>query len=409
MSRQTISILFLARTSKMQKTGEVALQMRVTINGQRKDIYLPRKIVPKYWDQKKEKATGKDPISAEINKYISSCKARIYEILRKLEDDGIPANVGLVKDMFSGKESKVSKCHMFCEEFEAEIKRMESLIDIEIEKITVGRYKLCLKYFKEMYARESRQPDLPLKDVSNAMIKRLDTFLKVDKELSQNTVIRYMKCFKKIINIGLNNGWITRNPFFGIKQKETPVHKDTLTVNEITRIYEKEFETEALNRCRDVFVFQCFTGLAFIDVHDLYKEHIFEDDKGNKWIRKARQKTDIEAFIPLLETPLAILKKYEQHPRCIKTGRLLPVDVNQRLNSCLKEIAAICGINKKLTTHTARHTFATLLVAHHAALKNVAKLMGHASTRMTERYAQPQVESLMNDMQEMNSMFASRV
>ena len=285
MSKQTFCILFLVKTSKALKTGEVTLQLRLTINGQRKDIYLPRRVNPKLWNQKKEKMTGKDALCTEINRYIDSVRARIYEIQRKLEDEGSPINVNVVKEMFCGEKSPSNNCRMFFEEFQAEIDQMESLIGIDYAKITVGRYKLCLQYFKEMYAEESKQPDIAMKDINNAMIKRYDTFLKTKKGLCQNTVTRYMKCFRKIINKGLANAWILVNPFANIKSVEVLVDKATLTPNEIIRIYKKEFEIERLQVCRDVFIFCCFTGLAFIDVFNLRPEHIISDSEGNLWIQ----------------------------------------------------------------------------------------------------------------------------
>lgn len=149
MNKQTFCILFLVKSSKALKTGEVTLQLRLTINGQRKDIYLPRRVNPKLWNQKKEKMSGKDVLCTEINRYIDSVRARIYEIQRKLEDEGLPINVNTVKEMFCGKKSPSNNCRMFFEEFQAEIDQMESLIGIDYAKITVGRYKLCLQYFKK--------------------------------------------------------------------------------------------------------------------------------------------------------------------------------------------------------------------------------------------------------------------
>lgn len=361
MSKQTFCILFLVKTSKALKTGEVTLQLRLTINGQRKDIYLPRRVNPKLWNQKKEKMTGKDVLCTEINRYIDSVRARIYEIQRKLEDEGSPINVNVVKEVFCGEKSPSNNCHMFFEEFQAEINQMESLIGIDYAKITVGRYKLCLQYFKEMYAEESKQPDIAMKDINNAMIKRYDTFLKTKKGLCQNTVTRYMKCIRKIINKGLNNAWILVNPFANIKSVEVLVDKATLTPNEIIKIYKKEFEIERLQVCRDVFIFCCFTGLAFVDVSTLKKEDMVQDNNGDWWIRKGRiklmhrRKASSICNIPLLPVPLAILKKYENNPVCIKKGYCLPVPCNQKMNSYLKEIADFCGIKKNITTHVARH------------------------------------------------------
>lgn len=216
--------------------------------------------------------------------------------------------------------------------------------------------------FQEMYAEESKLPDIAMRNVNNAMIKRYDTFLKTKKGLCQNTVTRYMKCFRKIINKGLDNAWITVNPFANIKSVEVLVEKETLTPNEIINIYKKEFEIERLQICRDVFIFCCFTGLAFADVFSLRPHHIVTDNEGNTWIQKKREKTEIEADVPLTDIPLSILKKYEEHPRCIAMGKMLPCTCNQKMNQYLKEIADFCGIKKALTTHMARHSQSSFLL-----------------------------------------------
>ena len=197
--------------------------------------------------------------------------------------------------------------------------------------------------------------------------------------------------------MGIANGWITRNPFFGITFREEKVKVATLTFDEILSMYHKEFTIPRLERVRDVYVFCCFTGLAFIDVSTLKEEHIVTDEFGNKWIDKDRIKTGVNSIVPLTEIPLAILEKYKNaNPN---SEFLLPVDLNQKMNSYLKEIADVCGINKRLTTHTARHTFATLLITNHVTLTNVSTMMGHSSTVMTERYINKLDAVLYDDMQ----------
>jgi site-specific recombinase XerD len=214
-----------------------------------------------------------------------------------------------------------------------------------------------------------------------------------------------MKCFKKITNLAIANEWIMRNPFAGIRFQEMKVNKEFLTKEEINRIWEKEFGIERLELVRDVFIFQCFTGLAFIDVHNLRAEHIHSDSNGCLWIVKAREKTDNLCNIPLLEVPKQILAKYKEHPVCLEKGVLLPVMCNQKMNSYLKEIADLCGIKKKLTTHTARHTFASsVALANNVSLSNVAKMLGHSSTRMSERYAKVLDQSILREMKEVEKM-----
>ncbi|MBO5833135.1 MAG: site-specific integrase [Alistipes sp.] len=231
------------------------------------------------------------------------------------------------------------------------------------------------------------------------MIRDFEAFLKIEKRVAQNTMIRYMKCLKKVVNLAIANGWITVNPFAGIKFSEKKVVKDFLTIEEVNTIRTKEFDIERLNIVKDIFIFCCYTGLAFIDVYNLKSEHITEDAHSRKWIHKQRQKTEVEFFVPLFEYPLQLIEKYRNHPMCRANKMVFPVYANQKMNSYLKEIADLCGIKKHLTMHTARYTFATTItLANDVKLENVSKMLGHTNTRMTLHYAHIMNESLAQEM-----------
>ena len=236
-------------------------------------------------------------------------------------------------------------------------------------------------------------------EINGEFVRAFEFYLKTEKECQQNTVIRYMKCLKKITNLALANEWIAKDPFIGIKFHEKEVIREFLTLEELQTIYQKEFTVERIVLVRDIFIFAAFTGLAFIDVQQLSPEHLVRDDNGNLWIRKPRQKTKNMCNIPLLDIPQEILKKYENHPFRHKKGTLLPVPCNQKMNSYLKEIADLCNIQKKLTTHTARHSYATsVCLANGVSIENVAKMLGHSNIKMTQHYAKVLDRSIMKVM-----------
>ena len=248
-----------------------------------------------------------------------------------------------------------------------------------------------------------------MKEISHAIIQDYIHFLKTRKDLQENTVIRYMKVVKKITNMALANDWMEKDPFINIRFHEQEVHKEFLTKEELETMQNKVLDVPRLDLVRDIFLFQCFTGLAFIDVSELKAEHLVSDNQGNLWIRKARQKTKVMCNIPLLDIPLAILEKYEGHPLAKKKETLLPVPCNQKLNSYLKEIADLCGIKKNLTTHTGRHTFSTVVaLANNVSLENVAKMLGHTNTKMTQRYAKVLDQSILRDMQNVRESFSTK-
>lgn len=205
--------------------------------------------------------------------------------------------------------------------------------------------------------------------------------------------------FKKITRIALAKGWMKRDPFAQIRFHLEPVERDFLEKQELKILLDKKIEITRLAQVRDIFCFCCLTGLAFTDVQQLKPEHIVKDINGMDWIRKARQKTRNMCNIPLLDAARKILERYKDNPYCQTHGVLLPVCSNQKMNAYLKELADICGIRKHLSTHCARHTFATLTLASGATIENVAKMLGHANTNMTRHYARILDSSIMRDMQ----------
>ena len=399
MKRQTFNVLFFIRKTRTVKSGETPIMLRITIQGQLAEMQLKRTIKPKLWSQAKEQCTGKDSKSVEVNRYLESVKLRLYEIHRTLEDENKLINPMEIKRRFLGLDEKHK---MFFEVFQEHNDKCRELIGKDYAKVTISRFDTCLKYFKEMLLKQYHLKDIPMKEINNAIIQNYIHFLKSKKNLQENTVIRYMKVVKKITNMALANDWIDKNPFMNIHFHEQEVHKEFLTKEELEILRTKVFNVPRLELVRDIFLFQCWTGLAFIDVSELKPEHLVTDNEGNIWIRKARQKTKIMCNIPVLPVAASILDKYKDVAEC--TGKLLPVLCNQRMNSYLKEIADVCGIHKNLSTHTARHSYATsICLANGVSMENVAKMLGYADTSVTKHYARVLDQNIFKDMQKVNS------
>ena len=399
MKRQTFNVLFFIRKTRTVKSGETPIMLRITIQGQLAEMQLKRTVKPELWSQAKERCTGKDSKSVEVNRYLESIKLRLYEIHRTLEDENKLINPMEIKRRFLGLDEKHK---MFFEVFQEHNDKCRELIGKDYAKVTISRFDTCLKYFKEMLLKQYHLKDIPMKEINNAIIQDYIHFLKSKKNLQENTVIRYMKVVKKITNRALANDWIDKNPFMNIHFHEQEVHKEFLTKEELEILRTKVFNVSRLELVRDIFLFQCWTGLAFIDVSELKPEHLVTDNEGNIWIRKARQKTKIMCNIPVLPVAASILDKYKDVAEC--TGKLLPVLCNQRMNSYLKEIADVCGIHKNLSTHTARHSYATsVCLANGVSMENVAKMLGHADTSVTKHYARVLDQNILKDMQKVNS------
>ena len=227
----------------------------------------------------------------------------------------------------------------------------------------------------------------------------MEHFLKSNKKLGHNSAIKYSINLKKVIRIAYANEWISRDPFFHWKASWKTRERKYLTEEELQQLIHTQLHNRRLERIRDIFIFCCFTGLAYIDVKNLTQNAIVIDVKGQKWIKTHRRKTKTLSSIPLLPITEQILNKYQEHPLVIMGSGVLPVSTNQKSNAYLKEIAEACGIKKNLTTHLARHTFATTVtLSSGVPIESVSKMLGHSSFKTTQIYAKVVDRKLIEDM-----------
>ena len=350
MRRDSFNVLFFIKKTKLLKNGEASVCMRITVNGARVETNIRKSIEPVSWNQAKECARGKSRKSTELNNYIEESRIKLHRIYTQLEENGELITARILQEKFFGVDKKVEQVRTIIGTMREHNEQCRALVGKDFALITVRRYESCTRYLAELIKLKYDKEDLPITEVNGELVRAFEFYLKTEKNCQQNTVIRYMKCLKKIINLALANEWIEKNPFAGIKFHEKEVVREFLTMDELMTIYQKEFAVPRLSLVRDIFIFCCYTGLAFIDVYNLKPEHITEDAHGRKWIHKQRQKTEVEFFVPLLEYPLQLIEKYRNHPMCRANKTVFPVYANQKMNSYLKEIADFCGIKKDNAT-----------------------------------------------------------
>lgn len=400
MKQEKLSILFFALKGRTLKSGEVPVLLRVTVGGDYDEARIQRSVPPSLWDQAKGCCKGKNRVANELNEYIRDLNLRLLNIHKELllQEAYITPNL-LLKKLFS-MEEKRTVLKSFLEHNDDCRKQ----IGINYEAVTINRYDNCGRALAAFIPVECGKEDISFAELNGSFLRHFEVFLKMERGLCQNTVVRYMKCFKKFVNLAIANEWIKKDPFYGIKYKQEETCPVFLTKEELDVIQNKEFTIDRLDLVRDLFVFSSFTGLSFVDAKELRPEHLFKDNEGNLWIRKGRHKIKrnkaaCTSNVPLLDNAMQILEKYKDHPVCVQKGVCLPVLSNQKMNSYLKEIADFCGIKKNLTTHSARHTFGTTVtLGNKVSLQNVSKMMGHASTRMTEHYARVLDMNILEDM-----------
>lgn len=402
MKQGTMKILFFVLKTKLLKNGEAPILMRITINGQYEETRIQRSVPLKLWNAAKGCSKGKDRASNELNSYLSELATRALEKYKELILEQAISTPSLILKRVFGKDTEI---RTLLGTIRLEIKEMEKVVNIDYAPVTINRYKNVLKKLENSIPTFYDKEDITFHELTPEFIKAFDMHLKTEVGLCRNTIVRYMKCFKKITNMALAKGWMKKDAFYGYKMEQDETAPVFLTYDELQTVMNKEFTIPRLALVRDIFIFACFTGLAFADVSTLKKEDLMQDNNGDWWIRKGRiklmhqRKASSICNIPLLPVPLAILKKYENNPVCIKKGCCLPVPCNQKMNSYLKEIADFCGIKKNITTHAGRHTFGTTItLANNVPLQDVSVMLGHASTRMTQHYARVMNASLKKSM-----------
>lgn len=405
MNRQRFCVTFFLRKARISKAGLAPILARITTNGISKEVYIQCSVPPEKWNQSKERATGKDLLCQQVNAYLDDYRARILEVRQELLAKGCEGNCIEIKEriLHPGTRSVMllGELAKYCEKRQGEV-------GVRITQLTANKYHRLLRYLKEYTCQRYKKEDILLSAVHYEFIDGFNTFLQTAYRCHHNGALNLLDCLKNFTLYCLRNEWLDKDPFKNYKLKE--VHnkdKDHLTRTELDALIQKPMPNERLERIRDVFAFCCFTALAFTDADHLRKEHITTDENGALWIHKPREKTGVLSRIPLLPYPVKILAKYANDPKCRESGKLLPVPSNTKMNAYLKEIADICNLDKTLTTHVARHTFACLAVEYGMPIDVLAKILGHTNTNMTRHYAKFSERLINREMTKIGELFAN--
>jgi integrase len=405
--RQTISVKFFARTSRQNQDGEAPIHMRIQIGIQRLDILTKIYVKPNEWSSQSGKLKTNSSDAKRINKLLEGFKLKAFDLQRELMTEGKEVSLENIKAKWYG--TSVEKPRMIMEVFKQHNDQMKALINQEFSPLTFERYKTSFRHTQEYMRWKYQIDDIDIKQLNYEFISNYEFWLKSERKCDHNTTVKYLSNFKKIVHICIKNGWLDRDPFVGFKMTKREVERPFLVEEELTRIIEEDFTMPRLRQVRDIFIFCCYTGLAYADVKKLTREEITTGIDGEKWIWTSRQKTDTATRVPLLPRALAILDRYKEDPQCLNKGRLLPVLSNQKMNNYLKEISDACEITKKMTFHTARHTFATTVtLSNGVPIETVSKMLGHRNLKTTQHYAKILDLKVSEDMMKLRNKLSAK-
>ena len=381
MVRSSFSILFFIRESKARKNGNVPIEVMITVNGERNSFSTGKQIAIEKWDKTKQQVKGKDQETQNLNNYLKAIKAKLYQKEAELLERGFIITAQILYDAYFDKVESIKERSLF-EVFEEHNQEQEKLVGNGVSKATHWVSVYTIRLLREFVQQKYKREDLYLRELNLNFIQSFHSFLRIDKGMAQNSSTKHLKLLKKIINLSVANSYMAFNPFSTYKVEREPVDIDFLDEEELRKIINFDTPLPRLERAKDMFLFGCFTGLSYIDIKTLTPEHFEKDNTGRIWIKKRRVKTGVLSRIPLLPIAKLILDKY-------KGGeKLLPIQDPADINKYLKDIAILCGINKRICFHTSRHTFAsTVTLANNISLEVVSKMLGHTNTRMTAHYA----------------------
>lgn len=393
MSKSNLNIRFYLRTNHVNRDGTCAIMVRISVNGERTAFSTKLCADPNKWDADTNHVDGKTKADKELNRTLDDMKASIRNHFYELERYEPTVTAEKVRNAFLGITARTESLMRLFDEYMEECRSLEG---ISKSQATVQKYDRCYRRVQEFLKAKYNISDIPLVEIGHKFITDLECYLRTVSQCNENTTAKFLQTFKMIILRARNNGYIKGDPFGNYKIRIKRVDRGYLTEEEIAVIIKKKFATKRLEQVRDIFIFSCYTGLAYIDIKELKADDIRTSFDGNQWIMTHRHKTQTPVNVPLLDIPAKLVAKYKG---TTKDGRLLPVLSNQKMNSYLKEIATLCGIEKNITFHLARHTFATTItLSQGVSIESVSKMLGHTNIQTTQIYARITNQKISQDM-----------
>ncbi|WP_343657814.1 site-specific integrase [Chryseobacterium sp.] len=397
MLEQSYGLNFFLKSPKNKTQNKRLIYIRISVDGVAKESSTKRHWEAARWDQQLERAIGVKEDARELNFFLESLTTKVNAFRTELVNQEKPINAVDLIDYVNGRYKKRNKV---LEEFQEHNEEIAELVEIgDKAPGTLERYTTARSHVKEFIRFKYKVDDLPFAALNYEFVKNYNHYLRTVRNCSNNTSLKYVSNFKKIVLRAVAKDIIPKDPFKLFTGKKTKVKRKPLTRPELQRIEEKVFSSARLSVVRDIFVFQCYTGLSYIDAVQLKWDRIKEGNDGSMWIMSDRQKSKSDTDIPLLPKALEIIAKYDKDPLCLERGTVLPLRSNQKMNEYLKEIADLCDIREKLNTHKARRTFASTVTLNNGVSIHVVKeMLGHYSVQQTEEYAITEQESISREM-----------
>ncbi len=394
--KRTFCTLFVIKRKAVRKDGRAPILCRITVNGTSVSFASQLHVKPEMWNVKENKAEGKGSEVKQINKELDKIRKGLRTHYEKIFNGIGPMTADRVKSSYLGFDRS---CRTLMQVFESHNHDYAHFVENGIrQRSTYERYEMVFRHLQEFLEKKYRLKDIAFADLRLSFIMDFESFLRTKKNLSNNTVCVYITPLRKMISIAQNNGWLDYNPFANYHLSLHRNEREILTMSEINRIIQLEISPKKKNVAltRDMFIFCTFTGISFIDLKGLTCENIKETNSG-KWISFQRQKTGVWCNIPLLQTPMKILESYRCKKKKGTTLFELPHYVT--MICALRRIIQLCNIDKKVSWHTSRHSFASeICLMNGVPIETISRMLGHTDVKTTRIYAQTSNTIIERDM-----------
>ena len=389
--RQFFNVTFYVRTNYQNKQGQSSIMTRISLNGKYLSVGATGvNVEVGKWNKENGRVKGYSQQAKQINARLNEIATILSNIFSQHEKDE-HLSLDMIKSIYLGKSRDLTS---FLEYFDKFLDDLKVQIGKGKTRATYQKYLVTRNHFADFLVENRGRKDIAPGELDQMMINDFDIYLRTKRSMRQNSASKPGRFLKTVVLFMIRCGAIERDPFMTYRFQWKQASRDFLSEEELTSIMEKKFVTPRLEAVRDIFIFSCFTGLAYIDTANLEASNIVTEN-GEPWIVTSRHKTGVSCNIPLLALPQKILQKYEGKD---KKGRLLPIISNQKMNAYLKEIADVCGIEKNLTCHVARHTFATLMLSLGVSMESVSRMLGHTNIKTTQIYARITNQKVSKDM-----------
>lgn len=388
--KSNLSIKFYLNTSK-SNIGELPIYLRLTYQRRKSELYTGFTSPLKKWDHQ----SGESKSDNITNRNLSELRTKAYELFSERIRQNLPINASILKDLILGKNKAEIGLVAY---FEEHIKQIN--LKAEIEQSSLNKYKQSLESLKIFILNSYHTTELNIKNLDYSFINKYDLFLNVERKLHKNTINKYHSRLRTLLLKAFNENIIDRNPYSNFKLINTKTQRQYLSEQEITQLVKLDLkQNQSLDKVKDIFLFSIYTGIRFQDAQDLSINNLFKEGKSY-FIRFIQKKTGANLGIPIMNQVVSIIDKYKNLPERIVLDKLLPKISNQKINAYLKVIGEMANINKPITHHIARHTFATTICLNNdVPIEDLSKLLGHSSIKTTQIYGRITEQRLQQSIQ----------